>query len=105
MIGPPALPPNWLNSNLAVGTHTLTASYSGDVNFAGSNGTLSGGQSVNKANTSTSVTSSLNTSTFGQTVTFTATVTVNFPGTTAAGSPAGTVTFCTPTTREVPVTP
>src|SRR5207248_7907153 len=76
--------------NLAVGTHTLTATYSGDANFAGSNSTLSGGQSVNKANTSTSVTSSLNTSTFGQTVTFAATVSVSFPGTTAAGSPAGT---------------
>jgi hypothetical protein len=45
---------------------------------------------VNKADTSTGVTSDINPSTFGQSVTFTATVTVSSPG---AGSPSGTVQF------------
>jgi hypothetical protein len=47
-------------------------------------------QTVNSASTSTSVTSSLNPSYYSQTVTFTATVTTNAPG---SGTPAGTVTF------------
>jgi hypothetical protein len=34
-------------SSLAIGTHTVTATYSGDNNFMGSTGTLSGGQVVN----------------------------------------------------------
>jgi Bacterial Ig-like domain (group 3)/Immunoglobulin domain len=45
---------------------------------------------VNNANTSTSVGSNNNPSLFGQSVTFTATVTVNAPG---SGTPTGTVTF------------
>src|SRR5439155_5954095 len=47
-------------------------------------------QTVNKANTTTTVASSANPSVFGQSVTFTATVAVVAPG---AGSPSGTVTF------------
>src|SRR5205085_7625977 len=50
-------------------------------------------QVVNKADTSTSLSSSANPSVFGQTVTFTATVNVTLPGTTAIASPSGTVTF------------
>src|SRR5439155_11310319 len=42
-------------STLTVGTHTVTASYSGDVNFASSSGALSGGQTVTKASTSMAV--------------------------------------------------
>jgi large repetitive protein len=61
-------------STLAVGTHTVTASYSGDSNFSSSTGTLSGGQVVNAATTSTAVTSNLNPSAYGQSVTFTATI-------------------------------
>jgi hypothetical protein len=34
-------------SSLAAGTHTVTADYSGDTNFAVSTGTLSGGQQIN----------------------------------------------------------
>jgi hypothetical protein len=44
-------------SSLAVGTDTITATYSGDSNHSGSAGTLSGGQSVTAAATSIAVTS------------------------------------------------
>src|SRR4029077_18513294 len=47
-------------------------------------------QVVNQASTSTAVTTSLTPSVFGQSVTFTATVTAGFPG---SGIPTGTVTF------------
>jgi hypothetical protein len=77
-------------SSLSVGTHTITAVYSGDGNFNGSNGSLSGGQVVNKADTSTTVASNHNPSVFGQSVTFTATVSAVSPG---AGTPTGTVDF------------
>ena len=43
---------------LSGGTHTITASYSGDTNFSTSSGTLSGGQTVSQAGTTTTVTSS-----------------------------------------------
>src|SRR5206468_2667339 len=61
-------------SSLAVATHTVTGTYNGSSNFNGSNGTLSGGQVVTKANTSTALASSANPSVAGQSVTFTATV-------------------------------
>jgi hypothetical protein len=78
-------------SALAVGNHTITSSYNGDGNFNGSTGPLTGNpQVVNKANTTTTVTSSLNPSVFGQPVTFTATVSPVSPG---AGTLTGTVTF------------
>src|SRR6266516_3324899 len=76
-------------SALAVGSHSITASYGGDTNFNGSTSAVLT-QTVNKANTTTGVVSSLNPSTFGQSVTFTATVAVVAPG---AVSPSGTVTF------------
>jgi len=81
-------------STLAVGAHSITASYAGNANFNGSTSAVLT-QTANKAGTSTSVASSLNPSTFGQSVTFTATVTVVAPG---AGSPSGTVTFLDGTT-------
>ncbi len=78
-------------SALAVGNHTITTSYGGDSNFNGSTGSLTGNpQVVNKADTSTTVTSSVNPSVFGQSVTFTATVSAVAPG---SGTPTGTVTF------------
>jgi hypothetical protein len=78
-------------SALAQGSHTITATYNGDSNFSGSTGSLTGNpQVVNLDGTSTAVTSSLNPSTFGQSVTFTATVSAAAPG---AGTPTGTVTF------------
>ena len=61
-------------STLIVGTHTVTATYSGDTNFAGGSGTLSGGQVVNQSSTTTTVSSTASPVTFGQTVTMTATV-------------------------------
>src|SRR5207245_1350490 len=76
-------------SSLAVGTHSITATYVGDVNFLTSTSTAVS-QVVNKASTTTSLTSSVNPSVFGQSVTFTATVAVVSPG---AGTPAGTVNF------------
>jgi hypothetical protein len=58
-------------ATLAVGSHTITISYAGDRNFNGSNGgPLT--QTVNKNSTTTSVLSSANPSTLGQSVTFTA---------------------------------
>ncbi len=74
---------------LSVATHSITATYVGNANFNTSTSTVVS-QVVNKANTSTSLTSSVNPSVFGQSVTFTATVTVTAPG---AGSPTGTVNF------------
>ena len=75
-------------SALAVGSHDITAVYSGDVNFTGSTG--SDTQTVNRALTSTAVSSAPDPSRFGETVTLTATVTRSSPGT---GAPTGTVTF------------
>src|SRR5262249_9011829 len=60
-------------TNLAVGSHPITANYSGDANFNISISTTVT-QTVNKANSTVTVTSSQNPSTFGQLVTFTATV-------------------------------
>ena len=76
-------------SSLAVGSHSITAVYSGDSNFTTSTGSLPM-QTVNQAASSTSVSSSVNPSVFGQAVTFTATVSASPPG---AGTPTGTVQF------------
>ncbi len=77
--------------SVAGSPHTVTASYvNADGNFSNSVGTLTGGQVVNKANTTTAVTSSVNPSVSGQSVMFTATVSPVAPG---AGTPTGTVTF------------
>ena len=70
--------------------HIISATYNGDTNLNTSTGSLSGGQTVNKTNTTTSVASSANPSTPGQTVTFTATVGPVAPG---SGTPTGTVQF------------
>jgi len=80
-------------STLSVGTHAnITAVYAGDTNFNSST-SPSFSQTVNKASTTTAVTSSVNPSVFGQQVTFTATVSITNPGTNAIGNPTGTVTF------------
>ena len=62
-------------ATLAVGTHTVTAVYSGDTNNAGGTGTLAGGQIVTASNGTVAVASSANPSTYGGSVTFTATIT------------------------------
>src|SRR5262249_36195419 len=73
-------------ASLGGGNHNITAVYNGDGNY---NSATSGitVQQVIAADTSTDLGSSLNPSAFGQSVTFTATVT------SFAGTPAGTVTF------------
>ncbi len=76
-------------STLAVANNAITAVYSGDTTFAGSTSpTLN--QTVNQDATRTTVTASSKKSVFGQSVTFTATVTARSPG---GGTPAGQVTF------------
>jgi hypothetical protein len=74
------------SSALAVGTHSITAVYSGDTNFVTSTSS-SLTQTVNKTSSTTTLVSSVNPSTFSQSVTFTATVT------SGVGIPTGTVTF------------
>ena len=74
-------------SSLAVGTHSLSAVYACDGNFNGStSATVT--QVVNLIPTTTALTSSVNPSLGGQSVTFTATVT-----TSGMGTPTGTVQF------------
>lgn len=77
-------------STLTAGNHTINAVYNGDTNFAGTTGTLSGGQQVNKSNTATALVSSVNPSVVGSSVKFTATVTSQ---TVVTGPPAGTAVF------------
>jgi uncharacterized repeat protein (TIGR03803 family) len=76
-------------TSTSAGTKTITASYNGAANF---NPSVSAGRShtVNRAGTSTAVASSANPSVVGQSVTFTATVTVSSPG---SGTPSGPVIF------------
>src|SRR5262249_6535933 len=79
---------------LAVGSHTVVARCLGDASSLPSDDTAAPlSQVVNKADTTTPVPSSANPSDYGQAVTFTATVTVNSPGSALVASPTGTVTF------------
>ena len=61
-------------STLAVGAHTVTATYSGDSNYSANTGTLSGDQVVTTAGAAMTIASSLNPTVYGQSVTFTATI-------------------------------
>ncbi len=79
----------FMTNALAVGHHDITAVYEGDSSFNGSTSNTVD-QEVQKADTTTALTSSVNPSKFGQSVTFTATVSVSSPG---SGTPSGTVTF------------
>ena len=73
-------------STLSVGSHTITAYYNGSTKYATSSSALS--QTVDKAATTTTITNaSPSPSTYGQPVTFTATVS------TTAGSASGNVEF------------
>jgi hypothetical protein len=73
-------------STLTVGTHSITARYSGDANYAGDT-SAAVTVTVNQAVSVTAVTSSVNPSSAGQSVTLTAKVTSNGP------TPTGHVTF------------
>ena len=91
----------FVTSTLTAGPHTVTAAYSGDTNVSSSTGSLPT-QTVTAPglkSTTTTVTSSLDPSTVGQLVTFTAVVS---PGATA-GTPTGTVTFTIDGTPQAPV--
>ena len=72
-----------------VGMHSITATYSGDVNFSGST-SPSLGETVDQAATTTIVSSSVNPSVSGQPVSYTAVIAATAP---ASGTPTGTVTF------------
>jgi hypothetical protein len=73
-------------SGLAMGTHSITAIYSGDSNFIGStSNTVS--QVVTKATTTTTLVSSVNPSVQGKPVTFTAVVS------SPAGTPTGKIEY------------
>ena len=76
----------YATSSLAAKTHTIKASYGGDVNFTVSTGSVT--QIVQLYSTTTALTSSPNPSAHGQAVTFTATVTSTGPN-----LPTGKVVF------------
>ncbi|MGB2605220.1 MAG: Ig-like domain repeat protein [Candidatus Sulfotelmatobacter sp.] len=74
-------------STLSAGSHSITAVYDGATDFATST-SKAVKETVNKATTKTALASSLNPSSFGQSVTFNATVSPQFGGTVT-----GTVVF------------
>lgn len=74
-------------TDLPTGTDSITASYGGDADFAGSTSTAVS-QTVNKAGSSVALASSVNPSAAGQSVTLTATISGQF-----SGAATGTVTF------------
>ena len=79
-------------ASLSPGTYTIKATYSGDGNFVGSSGLLDQGtgQNVTKGSTSAALTSGPNPASYGEPVTFTATVSAVAP---ATGRPSGVVRF------------
>ena len=76
-------------SALTVGAHSITAVYGGSANYNTSTSAVLT-ETVNKAASSTKLTSSLNPSALGKSVTFTITVVTVAPG---GGTPTGTVTL------------
>ncbi len=87
-------------STLAVATHSITASYTGNADYNASTTTTALSQVINKAIPTTTVSSSSGTVTYGQTVTFKALVS----GPVGAAAPTGTVTFKDGSTQLGPVT-
>jgi hypothetical protein len=75
-------------STLAVGSHTITAVYSGSANFGGS-ASAALTETINQSSTTTTLASNLNPATLGQAVILRATVVPSVSGATATG----TVTF------------
>ena len=84
-------------SSLAIGSRSIDASYGGDTNYTASSGAMT--QVVDQIDTTTALTSSQNPSSFGESVTFTATVT---PAS-GTGTPAGPITFVVDGVPEFPV--
>ena len=85
---------------LPVGIHTITAQYSGDGNFLSSTSSPLT-QTVNNANTKTTLVSSSNPSIFGQKITFTVKV---FAASPSSGTPSGNVTFTIDGVAKAPIT-
>jgi hypothetical protein len=79
----------YTTSSLPLGSHSLSAVYSGDKNFLTSTSSLLQ-QSVGKYGTTTTLVSSAPSSVFRQSIVLTATVRTIAPG---VGTPTGTVTF------------
>jgi hypothetical protein len=91
----------FVTSSLSVGQHSVTAAYSGDANVTPSSGSLPT-ETVSAASlapTTTTLTSSLNPSTLGQPVTFTAFVSAQG----SSGMPTGQVIFTIDGHAESPV--
>ncbi len=91
----------FVTSTLSAGSHTVSASYSGDNNVSASSGSLLT-QTVTAPGlktTTTTLASSLDPSTAGQPVTFTAVVSPSG----AAGTPSGSVTFTIDGVSQSPV--
>jgi hypothetical protein len=76
-------------STLAVGSHSLTAVYAGDADFAGGTSSVATA-TVNQASTTTTLSTAPSSTVFGEMTTLTATVAAVAPG---AGMPTGTVSF------------
>ena len=83
-------------STLGIGSHSVSASYSGDGNFTGSTASSPIVKTVGKAATTTTLSAPAIPPVKGQSVTMTAAVAVTAPG---AGTPTGTVTFFDGATR------
>jgi hypothetical protein len=77
----------WSGSKLAAGTRSITAVYNGSARFSGSTSSVLS-QVVDPATTTVSLSSTQDPSTFGQSVTFTATVLAD-----SIDTPLGSVTF------------
>lgn len=95
-------------SDLSVGSHTVTAVYSGDENSGGvsyegssTSTTQQVNQTVNQASTSTSLRLSTSSAYYGQAVSFVTSVTANSPG---SGTPTGTVNLTIPDLPTAPST-
>lgn len=78
----------YTTSALAVGSHTVKATYGAQAPFTSSNASVT--QVVNQASSTTTLTSSANPSVATKSVTFTAAIAVPAPG---VATPTGTVTF------------
>jgi len=78
---------SFTTSTLTAATHSITAAYGGNGTYLPST-SVALSQKVNKASSTTTLTSSLNPAPLGSNVTFTAKVTPQF-----TGKPTGTVTF------------
>lgn len=85
-------------STLAIGSHSITAQYSGDANYASSTTTAALTVTVTAVSTTTALTVSSSTVVTGSSVTFTVTVGA------ASGTPAGTVTLNDGTTQLAAIT-